>query len=315
FYDGQRPVGGMTGMLSSLVGRQADDVCRSKNLTKQMLEAAGMPTPAGIALDPDQLDEALTHLRAVGRPSVLKPSTGHGGAGITCGIASEDELRSAWETAQRAVGTNPTFVLEDQLGGVDIRMYVVGRRVVAAATRINAHVIGDGRHGIAELVELKNKVRAKNVFLAKRGMISVDTALLTRDGRTLDDVPKADEVVVLNSISNQHVGGENVDVTELVHPDLRRLAVDAVRAVPGLGTAGVDLLAPDVRSADGAVVLELNTKANIRVHHQPAYGRPRDVAGAIVDEMIAKAGEPVRNPTRGTGIARRAIRRLLRPQR
>lgn len=310
FYDGPRPVGGTTGMLSSLIGRQADDVCRSKKLTKQMLEAAGIPTPAGIALGSDQLDEALTHLRAVGRPSVLKPSSGGRGAGITCGIASEDELRSAWETAERAAGTNPTFVLEEHLGGVDIRMYVVGRRVVAAATRINAYVIGDGRHSIAELVELKQKMRAKNAYLAKRP-ISVDTALLTRDERTLDDVPAADEVVVLNSISNLHVGGENVDVTELVHPDLCRLAVDAVRAIPGLGTAGVDLLTPDVGSADGAVVLEVNVRANIRVHHQPAYGRPRDVAGAIVDEMLAKAGVPVRNRFR-TGVARRAIRRLLR---
>jgi len=75
-------------------------------------------------------------------------------------------------------------------------------------------------------------------------------------------------------------------------PGLFALAVDAVRAVPGLGLAGVDLIVPDVRSADGAVILELNVGANIRVHHYPTYGRPRDVAGAIVDEMMATARHP-----------------------
>ena len=63
------------------------------------------------------------------------------------------------------------------------------------------------------------------------------------------------------------LGGENVDVTDLAHPDLLAMAVDAVRAIPGLGLAGVDLLAPDIGSADGAVVLELNDGANIRVHN------------------------------------------------
>ena len=83
-----------------------------------------------------------------------------------------------------------------------------------------------------------------------------------------------------------------MDVTELVHPDLLELAVDAIRAIPGLGVAGIDLLAPDIGSADGAVVLEANVEANIRVHNCPAYGRPRDVAGAIIDEMIATARRP-----------------------
>jgi cyanophycin synthetase len=94
---------------------------------------------------------------------------------------------------------------------------------------------------------------------------------------------------VVNSLANVHVGGENVDVTELVHPDLMTMAVDAVRSIPGLGLAGVDLQTPDVRSPDGAVVLEANVGANIRVHNCPAHGFPRDVAGAIVDEMIASA--------------------------
>jgi D-alanine-D-alanine ligase-like ATP-grasp enzyme len=288
FYDGRRPVGGMTGWVPTLVGSEALVICRSKDLTKQMFVAGGVPTPAGMAVNPDQFDDALAHVKAARRPHVLKPSFGKAGRGITTGITSEADLRTAWTTAEAAAGKVRRFVLEEQAEGVDVRAFVVGRRVVAATTRIHAHLVGDGHQTITELIAEKQQWRDQHVILRKRPF-TVDPALLAQGGRTVDTVPDVGEVVVVNSLSNLHLGGENVDVTDLAHPDLMALAVDAVRAVPGLGLAGVDLLAPDIGSADGATVLELNEGANIRVHLCPAYGRPRDVAGAIIDEMIATA--------------------------
>ena len=117
--------------------------------------------------------------------------------------------------------------------------------------------------------------------------------------------------MVLNSSSNLHTGGENVDITDLAHPGLLDLAVEVTRAIPGLGLAGVDLMARDIDSPDGAVVLEANVRANIRVHHYPAYGRSRDVAGAIVDAMIASTGAPARTPSPDV-TSTSPIRRLAR---
>lgn len=290
FYDGRLAVGGVhKHRMTTLVGREAITICDSKAQTKQMLQAAGLPTPSGIVLGPDRFNEALAHVLAAG-PSALKPSYGMRGRGVTCGIATEEELRAAWETAGRAVTErSPLFVLEEQIEGIDIRVFVVGRRVVAAATRLPAHVVGDGQRSIATLIELKQQRRLENAYLAG-WHLTVDTALLARTGRTLADIPATNEVVVLNGVANMETGGENVDVTELVHPDLMSLAVEATRALPGLRVAGVDLMAPDLGSVDGAVILELNAGANIGLHHCPAYGRPRDVAGAIVDEMIASSG-------------------------
>ena len=290
FHDGRLAVGGITGWVPSLVSRPALTVCQSKDLTKQLLEAAGVPIPPGIELDVHRLEDALAHLRSSARALVLKPVAGHGGAGITSGITTEQELRLAWETA-REVAVRPGLVLEEHVVGVDIRAFVVGRRVVAAGTRIHPHVVGDGRNTVAELVVQKEAWRARHVLMRKRPF-TVDPALLELRGLALDDVPPAGEVVVLNRLANLHLGGETADVTEVADPGLFALAVDAVRAVPGLGLAGVDLIVPDVRSADGAVILELNVGANIRVHHYPTYGRPRDVAGAIVDEMMATARHP-----------------------
>ncbi len=322
FFDGRWPVGGMTGWVPTLVGREAHAISHAKDATKRMLEAAGVPTPVGITVGPDGLDEALAHVRRAERTQVLKPTRGYAGSGITCGIASESDLRTAWTTA-RAAGPSPAFVLEEQVAGVDIRAYVVGPRVVAAVTRVNAHVVGDGASSLAALIAEKQRRRDEhNARLAKHPII-VDTDLLARCGRTLQDIPLRGDVIVLNSVANNHVGGESVDVTDLAHPDLFRLAVDAARAIPGLGVAGVDLMTPDLGSADRAVVLEVNVGANVRVHLCPAYGKPRDVAAAIVEEMIATAIQETRadrsssratarqDPTPATDPVDRFVREVL----
>jgi D-alanine-D-alanine ligase-like ATP-grasp enzyme len=294
FFDGRWPVGGMTGWVPTLVGRQALRISHSKAETKRMLDAAGVPTPAGIAVGPDGFDDALTHLTAADRAMVLKPDRAKGGSGISCGITSETDLRAAWEVA-KAADAGPTFLLEEQRDGVDIRAFVVGLRVVAATTRINPHVVGDGVRSLTELVEEKQHRRDEHTDLLGKYPIVVDAGLLQRCGRALDDVPARGDVVVLNSMGNYTVGGESVDVTELAHPDLLQMAIDAARAIPGLAVAGVDLLTPEIGSSDGAVVLEVNVQANVRLHHAPAYGKPRDVAGAIIDEMIATAGQRARH--------------------
>lgn len=313
-YDGRVPVGGVKKETSTLNSPEAISICRSKQLTKEMLRAAGLPTPDGIVLRQDQFDEALAHVQAVGRPSVLKPLSQGRGEGVVCGIATEDDLRAAWETAGRAARRAPELLLEEQIEGIDIRVSVVGRRVVAVATRLPSHVVGDGRRSIAELVELKQRRRDQHAYLAK-SPLTVERALLARAGRALHDVPVANEVVVLNGPSNVGTGGENVDVTGLVHADLLNLAVDASRAIPGLRNTGVDLMAQDLDTVDGAVILEANFCPDIRVHHHPAYGRPRDIAGAIVDEMLASAGAPARWPSRRRARHVRVVRRLARAAR
>ncbi len=312
-YAGHTPVGGAKKTMSTLNSPEAIDICRSKALTKQMLDAAGLPTPRGIVLGADQFEDAREHLASMDGPAVLKPMSQARGEGVTCAITTADELKAAWNTAEAAGKRAPGFLLEEQVDGIDIRVQVVGRRAVAVVTRLPSHVVGDGRRSIGALVDHKQQLRNEHAYLAKTPL-TVDTAVLARAGRTLDDVPGDGELVLLFGPANVQHGGDPVDVTELVHPDLLSLAVDAARAIPGLRNTGVDLIARDLDTVDGAVVLENNFCPDIRIHHHPAYGRPRDVAAAIVEEMIASAGVRVRRPRRATAVRRvaRAVRRRLR---
>jgi cyanophycin synthetase len=311
-YAGHRPVGGVRKTMSTLNSPEAIAICRSKDLAKQMLDAAGLPTPAGIIVGSDQFDDAAEHLESMDGPAVLKPMSQARGEGVTCWITTEDELKAAWDTAQAAARRAPGLLLDEQIDGIDVRVHVIGRRPIAVITRLPSHVVGDGRLSVRELIVQKQQQRDQHAYLAKTPL-TVDPAVLARSGRALDDVPGDGEVVVLYGPANVQHGGDPVDVTELVHPDLLRLAVDAARAIPGLRNAGVDLMARDLDTVDGAVVLETNFCPDIRIHHHPSHGRPRDVAGAIVDEMITVAG--VRVAPQRAGAARRmarAVRRRVR---
>ncbi|MDQ0820440.1 D-alanine-D-alanine ligase-like ATP-grasp enzyme [Arthrobacter sp. V4I6] len=284
FYREGRLIGGTQKMVTSLVSSIAVSVCRSKEATKELLEAAGVATPAGIVLKTSELERGLSYLESATGLLVVKPSAGSAGDGVTCSVSGNDEFREAWLRASAGL-LSSSIMIEEQIVGLDIRAYVVGNRVVAAATRLPAHVVGDGRHTIAELIEAKLAERAKNAYLAKFPLV-VDADHLARVGHSMTTIPEHGAVALLNETANLHQGGENVDVTQSISDDLKDLAVRAARAIPGLGAAGIDLMVRSLESADGAVVLEANTSANITVHHRPAYGDAVNVGKALVDEMI-----------------------------
>ncbi|AFM10403.1 cyanophycin synthetase [Saccharomonospora phage PIS 136] len=74
-------------------------------------------------------------------------------------------------------------------------------------------------------------------------------------------------------------------ITERVHPSYLRAAERAVAAIPGLGLAGLDVIAEDWHKPGKYAVIEVNSAPGIKGHHRPTKGRGFDAAGAIVDEL------------------------------
>jgi cyanophycin synthetase len=69
-------------------------------------------------------------------------------------VSDDDGLREAWV---RSSAYGSRIVVEQFAEGRDHRVLVVNGKVVAAAERVPACVIGDGKHTIAELIEEENK--------------------------------------------------------------------------------------------------------------------------------------------------------------
>src|SRR5690606_21749549 len=107
--------------------------------------------------------------------------------------------------------------------GFDFRVLIINNKLVAAAKREPAHVKGDGKSTIQELIDITNQDPRRgygheNVLTE----ITVDRDtldLLEKEGYTLESVPEQGKTVYLKSTANLSTGGTSVDVTEMVHPE------------------------------------------------------------------------------------------------
>lgn len=81
----------------------------------------------------------------------------------------------------------------------------------------------------------------------------------------------------------------SVDVTDAVAAEIRTLAVDAMRAIPGLLCAGIALEVESLDTAQGAEVVGIDETASIVPHHFPQLGRGRPVADAVAEQILFTA--------------------------
>lgn len=274
----------------------AVDLSCDKQLTKALLEEASLPVPRGaLAMT---LDEALEAFRELGAPVVVKPLDGCQGNGVSLNVGSEDDARAAYEIAR----THRCGVLvEEQIEGRNYRVLVVDGRMAAASERLPAHVIGDGRSTVGELIEIANLDPSRGDDhekpLTKISLDEIALRFMARSGLTLESIAAAGEVVRLREGVNLSTGGIARDVTDVVHPTVRRACERAARVI-GLDICGVDLVMEDIsrplEQGSGAII-ELNASPGLRMHAFPSEGHSRDVGGAIID-MLFPNGSPSRVP-------------------
>src|SRR5690606_15552749 len=159
----------------------------------------------------------------------------------------------------------------------------------------------DGTHTVAELVERTNQDPRRGIghekVLTRLELDGQAERLLAARGWTTDTVPAAGEKVHLRSTGNLSTGGTATDVTDVVHPDNVEMAVRAVQAI-GLDVGGVDFLTTDITASykeSGGAICEVNAAPGFRMHSSPSEGRPRDVAGPVID-MLFPPGTPATIP-------------------
>ena len=258
FFDQQRrPVGALRDMVTSLVASSAITACNSKRISKQLWAYQDVPSPSGKTFRHNERTAAAEYLASANLPMVVKPNVGSAGNAVSTGVATLNDFDAAWELAKAATSKGGLILMEEHVRGTDVRALVVGDCVAAAACRLPAFVVGDGENTVEALVDRKRVLRGDHAYLA-RMTLRVETSWLAHQGHDLRSVPRLGEVVILNGTVNLHQGGESLDVTHVLSPDLKDLAVRAAKAIPGLGVAGVDLIVKDLDTVEGAVVIEAN---------------------------------------------------------
>ena len=273
-------------------GAIAETIAQDKELTKQLLEAAGVPVPRGRPVR--DLDDAWKAMREIGQPVVVKPQDGNQGKGVTVNVETREHLEIAYRAAAEI---SDDVMVERFIPGHDFRMLVVGRHLVAAARRDPPHVIGDGVHTVRELVDIVNSDPRRGdghaTSLTKIRFDEIALARLAVQGYDAESVPPAGARVVLRNNANLSTGGTATDVTDDVHPMVAARAVEAARMV-GLDICGVDVVCESVLRPledQGGGIVEVNAAPGLRMHLSPSFGRGRPVGEAVVAEMYPDGGD------------------------
>jgi cyanophycin synthetase len=267
-------------------GAIAQEIAQDKDLTRSLLRAVGVPVPHGRpATSPEDAWEAA---QEIGAPVVVKPRFGNQGRGVTTDLSEREHVIAAYHNAL-LIGE---VVVEQSAPGADYRLLVVGDRMVAAARREPAQVIGDGVSTIAQLVEQVNRDprRSDNhaTALSKIYLCPISLQVLTEQGYNGESVPPVGQRVLIRRNANLSTGGTAADVTDLVHPDVAARVVEAAQAV-GLDIAGIDVVAQDISrplEEQSGVIIEVNAGPGLRMHLEPSSGTPRQVGEAIIDMMF-----------------------------
>ncbi len=296
----------------------SEAIAQDKQLTKRLLAAAGVPVPAGRAVE--DAEDAWKAAQEIGLPVVLKPLDGNQGKGVTVNITSREQLIKAYEVATQF---RDDVLVERYMPGNDFRLLVVGDKLVAAARREPPTVVGDGQHSIAELVEQVNKDPRRgaghSTSLTKIRFDDIARECLVGQGFSAESVPAKGQRVNLRNNANLSTGGSATDVTDDVHPDVAARAVAAAHMV-GLDICGVDVVSDSILrplEQQGGGVVEVNAAPGLRMHLAPSFGKGRPVGEAIIS-CLFKNGQNGRIPvvavtgTNGKTTTVRLISHLLK---
>ncbi len=278
----------MQATMTDKTGILGVELACDKEATKRILAASGVPVPRGTVINfLDDLEEAVEYVG--GYPIVIKPLDGNHGRGITIDIRTWEEAEAGYEAARQV---SRAIIVERYYVGRDHRVLVVDGKVVAVAERVPAHVVGNGRSSIAELIEETNldpnRGEGHDNILTKIELDRTSYQLLERQGYTLNSVPPKGTMCYLRATANLSTGGSAVDRTDEIHPETLWLAQRVVKII-GLDIAGLDIVTSDIsrplREVDG-VIVEVNAAPGFRMHVAPSIGIPRNVAGAVMDMLF-----------------------------
>ncbi len=273
------------------------EIACDKEDTKFLLLQAEVPCPKGEIIGRESsLEDACKY---VGFPLVVKPVDGNHGRGITVNIKTYDEALEAFHAAKKV---SAKVIIEKFITGEDYRLLVINHKLIAAAKRSPAHIIGDGKSTIKELVDKVNADPRRGFghenVLTMITINDLTKTIIAAKGYTEESIIAAGEKLVLKDTANLSTGGTAEDVTDIVHPANVDMC-ERISKIIDLDICGIDIMSSDIShplSETGGAVLEVNAGPGFRMHLAPTSGLPRNVAGPVVDKLFPKKGDTGRIP-------------------
>ncbi|MBD3279169.1 MAG: hypothetical protein GF390_00475 [Candidatus Pacebacteria bacterium] len=262
--------------------------CNNKKIASNLLRKAGISVPHGYRISRTAVKKDwLKVFNALKKPLVVKPTHGTWGKNITVHVTDKQQYLQAVELALAYPGKRHTgAIVEEMFQGQEYRILLTREKVIGIVKRVSANVVGNGQDSIKKLIKQKNQQEIRDVKGGGKSHIKIrmDKKLkkfLTAQKLSLTSIPKKDQQVFLRRVSNISQGGDAIDVTDLVHSSVKKIALQAIRAIPGLAFTGLDFMTKDVtkkQNPDSYVVIEINDSPGFDIHDYPYQGKNRHAA-------------------------------------
>lgn len=268
----------------------ADLICNDKQVTKAYFDLAGVPVPSSRVFTVDArgveahaLAKELGTFLELGNLYVCKPVYGTDGHAVGMNMRDVADLQAHVNGFAADYGL---WMVEEQVDGEDLRIQVIGGKLVAACKRVPAHVVGDGFLSLKELISAHN---AKISMQNPKNVLELDDPtwqLMREQNVELDSVIADGRRIWLKLVSNMGQGGLAIDTTDQLHP-LYGIWAATLSTVIGIRTFAFDLICRDP-SQDPLVharALELNPRAQW-LHHTFSEVRQHDIPVLILQDLF-----------------------------
>ena len=280
------------GEKSSRTSVTASEATENKALTKSLLKKENINIVKGKLFERScSINEIHEFIEKTGYPVVIKIFNGAHGNSVFIGLKNKKDCDKA---IRKVFEKNKYVLVEKEFKGKEFRFVASRDRVFAVANRDPANVFGDGIHNIKELIRIKNSDSERGEDSGSTHIrIKIEKTIkhnLSEQGIDIKYIPDKGEKIYLRNESSISIGGDCIEVTSFVHTDLKKIAIKAVRAIPGLAYAGVDLMTnKDISkkpTKNSYIIVEINSSPGIDIHHFPFKGKSRDVAKGIIDILF-----------------------------
>ena len=259
-------------------GQATLNLAGDKVICYEMLMKAGLPVPNHIVLKSGDFMGALRFKNQVGGPVVIKPARFTGDSrGVT---VRPEGWYGIWYAVNSASMFGNEILVEQFIEGSNYRLLFCKGKFLSACLRKQAHVTGDGRSRILDLIEKANVGRRNQGDYVPydrrtrpiRYKIEISGSLkewVKKQGYSLDSILEPNQVVQLQNICHWLKGGEYIDVTDGISEELVVAGRKAVE-VTGIKLGGVDVIARDIGklAAGNYVINEVNTSPGLLVHYE-----------------------------------------------
>jgi cyanophycin synthetase len=243
---------------------------KNKFITSTILSENNIPIPKYMKIDftkPINLEEIqlLIKDKGIKYPVVLKPTNGTFGIDVFTDIDTKEELKS---TLNFLKDKYKDVILEEQIKGDCYRIFVFNNQVIDIIKREKPYIIGDGKHTIKELIEIRNEEQLKMDLLPIKNISEI---VVKKQGYSLEDIPEYNEKIFISNVINMHNGARISRIPLDAVPKKNIDLFIKVNKAMKINCSGLDYLSEDITidyALNNSKILEVNGTPDTEIHRK-----------------------------------------------